>query len=93
MRYGYHQKEVIYDEYKGTYADSESKMMSKEYGWNHPLSEVVNSLIEEGLTIGYLNEKDASPYDVFPSLVKNDDGLFELPSKLYPLLFEIKAKK
>ncbi len=93
MKYGYQQKEAIYEEYEGTYADANSKMMSKEYGWNHSLGEVISSLSEAGLQIEYLKERDASPYDIFPGLVKNDEGMFELPSKIYPLLFEVKANK
>lgn len=94
MKYGYHQKEAIYEEYEGTYAeDGKTKMTSKEYGWNHSLSEVVNSLIEAGLTLDYLNEYDASPYEVFPNLVKNEEGFYELRDKLYPLLFKVKASK
>ena len=30
MKYGYMQDEVIYEEYEGTYANQESKMISKE---------------------------------------------------------------
>ncbi|MEM7086567.1 MAG: class I SAM-dependent methyltransferase [Bacteroidota bacterium] len=94
MTYGYHQKEAIYEEYEGTYAeDGVTKMVSKEYGWNHSLSEVVNSLVKAGLQIEYLNEYDASPYKVFPDLVKNETGMYELNNKLYPLLFEVKAVK
>ncbi|MCZ6595207.1 MAG: class I SAM-dependent methyltransferase [Bacteroidetes bacterium] len=92
MKYGYHQKEAIYEEYEGTYAeDGVTKMISKEYGWNHSLSEVVNSLINTGLTIENFNEYDASPYDIFPNLVKSNDGMYELKEKLFPLLFELKA--
>ncbi|MEM9679229.1 MAG: class I SAM-dependent methyltransferase, partial [Bacteroidota bacterium] len=43
MRYGYHQNEVIYEEYEGTYADESDSMVSKEYGWNHGLGEVITS--------------------------------------------------
>ncbi|MEM7185064.1 MAG: class I SAM-dependent methyltransferase [Bacteroidota bacterium] len=94
MVYSYQQKEAIYEEYEGTYAeDGATKMISKEYGWNHSLSEVVNALIEAGLTLEYLNEYNASPYDVFPDLVKNETGLYELKEKLYPLIFELKARK
>jgi hypothetical protein len=93
MKYAYHQKEAIYEEYEGTYANSTSKMISKEYGWNHSLSEVINALIQAGLEIQFLNEHDASPYAIFPDLVKNEKGYFELTSKLFPLLFEIKAVK
>ncbi len=93
MRYGYMQDEAIYEEYEGTYADGDSKMISKEYGWNHGLSEVVNALIEAGLRIDYLNEHDESPYDVLPNLIKSDSGLYATKDQLYPLIFEIKASK
>ncbi|WP_271765437.1 class I SAM-dependent methyltransferase [Aquimarina algiphila] len=91
MKYGYHQKEVIYEEYQGTYADENSKMVSKEFGWNHGLGEVISSLSEAGLTIQSLNEHDGSPYEIFPGLVKNEKGMYVTKDKLYPLIFEIKA--
>ena len=93
MKYGYQQKGAIYEEYQGTYADKNSKMISKEYGWNHSLGEVITSLSKAGLHIEYLKEHPASPYDIFPGLLKNDEGMFELPSKMYPLIFEVKAIK
>ena len=93
MKYGYHQKEVIFDEYEGTYAQEDANLASKDYSWNHPLSEVVNSLIKAGLSIEYLNDHDGSPYDIYPDLVKNEEGFYELSEKLYPLLFEVKAVK
>ena len=93
MKYGYMQDEAIYEEYKGTYAYTDSKMISKEYGWNHGLSEVINALIEAGLQIDFLNEYDESPYNVLPDLVENKQGMFTTKDKLYPLIFEIKATK
>ncbi|OZV69167.1 class I SAM-dependent methyltransferase [Winogradskyella aurantia] len=93
MKYHYSQEEVIYSEYQGTYANKTSKMKSKEYGWNHGLSEVVNALIEAGLKINYLNEYDESPYDVFPGLEKTKSGMYKMKEQLFPMLFEIKATK
>lgn len=93
MKYGYMQDEVIYEEYNGTYANQDSKMISKEYGWNHGLSEVVNALTEAGLHIDYLNEHNESPYDVLPDLIKTDSGMYKTKDQLYPLIFEIKATK
>ncbi|RLJ67325.1 methyltransferase family protein [Lacinutrix venerupis] len=93
MKYGYMQDEVIYEEYEGTYANQNSKMVSKEYGWNHGLSEVINALTEAGLHIEYLNEYNESPYDVLPALEKTSSGMFATKDKLYPLIFEIKATK
>ena len=93
MKYGYNQEEAIYEEYEGTYANQSSKMISKEYGWNHGLGEVVSALTEAGLHIEYLKEYDESPYDVLPELVKTENGMYATKDKLYPLIFEIKATK
>lgn len=93
MKYGYMQDGAIYEEYEGTYADQGSKIISKEYGWNHGLGEVVNALTEAGLHVEYLNEYDESPYDVLPELIKNNSGMYVTKDQLYPLIFEIKATK
>ncbi len=93
LKYGYQQEEVIYEEYQGTYADQDSKMMSKEYGWNHGLGEVVSSLSEAGLTIQYLKEYDQTPYEIFPGLIEKENELYETKDKLYPLIYAIKAIK
>ena len=93
MKYHYSQAEVIYEEYEGTYANQSSKMVSKEYGWNHGLSDIVNALIEAGLQIDYLNEHDESPYDVFPDLIKTESGFYKMKNQLFPMIFEIKATK
>jgi hypothetical protein len=93
MKYGYMQDAAIYEEYDGTYANQDSKILSKEYGWNHGLSEVINALIEAGLHIDYLKEFDESPYNVLPNLIKTDSGMFVTKDKLYPLIFTLKASK
>lgn len=93
LKYHYSQDEVIYDEYEGTYADKGSKIISKEYGWNHGLSDLVNALIEAGLQIDYLNEHDESPYNVFPDLLKLDNGMYKIKNQRFPMIFEIKATK
>lgn len=94
MVYGYDQKEVIYEEYEGTYAENEQgSMTSKEYGWNHGLAEVIGSLQAAGLSVQHFNEHHASPYDVLPGLEQGKDGLYRRPDRMYPLLFELKCKK
>ncbi len=93
MKYGYMQDEAIYEEYEGTYANTDSKMVSKEYGWNHGLGEVINALTEAGLHIHYLNEYNESPYDVLPDLIQTENGMFKTKDELYPLIFTLKATK
>lgn len=93
LKYGYMQDAVIYEEYQGTYANTNSEMKSKEYGWNHGLGQVVSALSEAGLHIDYLKEYDESPYNVLPDLVKTESGMFATKNKLYPLIFTLKATK
>ncbi|EGV44093.1 class I SAM-dependent methyltransferase [Bizionia argentinensis JUB59] len=93
MKYGYMQDEPIYEEYEGTYANQESTMVSKEYGWNHGLSEVINALTEAGLHIEYLHEHNESPYNVLPDLIPTENGMFKTVDNLYPLIFTLKATK
>ncbi len=91
--YGYQQKDVIYEEYTGTYADEKALIVSKEYGWNHGLGTIVTALISAGLQIEYLKEYAASPYNVLPNLEKTETGMYALKKSLYPLIFAIKATK
>jgi SAM-dependent methyltransferase len=93
LSYHYHQDEVIYEEYQGTYADKDAAIKSREYGWNHGLGEVITALTEAGLQIEFLREHDESPYDMLPYLVQSDSGMYRLRDQLYPLIFEIKARK
>ena len=95
LKYPYLNKDVIYEEYEGTYADKDAKIISKEYGWNHGLGEVVSSLIAAGLKIEFLHEFEESPYNVFPELKETKSGMYKLQEgkDLFPLVYSIKATK
>jgi len=93
MRYKYNQKEVIFEEYSGTYADTKDEMITKEYGWNHGLGDVITALTSEGLKVDFLNEYGESPYNVLPDLKETKNGMFVTKDKLYPLIFTLKATK
>ncbi len=43
--------------------------------------------------VASLKEHETSPFDIFPEVTKNKEGLFKLDGGLYPLIFEIKATK
>ncbi len=92
MAYPYHQKEAIFEEYDGTYADPEAPIRVVEYGWNHSFSEIIQSLIDAGLSIHKFAEHDASPYQIFPNMRKQE-GMYVLENQLYPLIFEVEARK
>lgn len=93
--YPYQNSEVIYEEYKGTYTNKDADIMSKEYGWNHGLGEVVSALTAAGLKIEFLHEFEKSPYNIFPEMMETADGMFvqKEGEKLFPLLYSIKATK
>lgn len=93
LTYPYLKGEVIYEEYKGTYTNSDAEIISKEYGWNHGLGEVVSALTNAGLHIEFLHEFEKSPYNIFPEMVKTDDGMYVLKEdlRMFPLLYSIRA--
>ena len=93
IKYGYNQKEVIYEEYRGTYADESSSIVSKEYGWNHGIGEVITALTDAGLQIEHFSEHNECPYNVLPNLVETKSGSYVTKDKLYPLIFTLKATK
>ena len=95
LAYPYLNKEVIYEEYKGTYTNNDADIISKEYGWNHGLGEVVTALTTAGLHIEFLHEFDQSPYNVFPEMEATDNGMFFLKKeqRMFPLVYSIRAVK
>ncbi|HOY05209.1 MAG TPA: class I SAM-dependent methyltransferase [Saprospiraceae bacterium] len=95
LKYPYHGGEVILTEQVGTYAERYSEIQYTEYGWNHSLSEIINSLIRHGLRIEFLNEFPYSPYDCFDKTVKGEDGNYRIQGleNIIPMVYSIKATK
>lgn len=94
LKYPYHGGEVILTEQVGTYAERYAEIEYKEYGWNHSLSEIINSLIQHGLRIEFLNEYPYSPYDCFDKTVKGEDGNYRIQGLegIIPMVYSIKAR-
>jgi 2-polyprenyl-3-methyl-5-hydroxy-6-metoxy-1,4-benzoquinol methylase len=68
--YRYFNSEPIVEETPGTYADKEADIQLLEIGWNHGLSEVITSLLEEGLVLNDFKEYDYSPHNCFLGMEK-----------------------
>ena len=80
----------------GSYADSNMKIAPiKEYEWTHSLSEIVNSIINAGLEIQFLNEYPFTAFQHFPFLIKDSEGYWRWHNQKVelPLTFTLKAIK
>lgn len=67
----------------------------KHIEWHHSLSEVLNSLIRNGLQIEFLNEFPYQVYNCFPNLTENEKGKWvsEKYGDKIPHMYSIRARK
>jgi len=79
----------------GTYADREAKISQEYIVWNHSMSDIINSLINNGLKIDSLDEYDYSPYDCFKHTIEFEPKKYRIKhlDKKIPMVFSLKATK
>ncbi len=95
VEYNYFKDEPIIETEVGTYADLNAPLVQESVSWNHSISEVLNSLIQNGLEIYSMNEYDYSPYNCFNETVECEPQKFRikhLDNKI-PMLYSVVAKK
>lgn len=93
IRYNYFNANAIIETESGTYADKAADINQELVTWNHPLSEVINSLIKNGLVINSLDEFDYSSYNRFNKTVEFEPKKFRiehLDNKI-PMVYSIVA--
>ena len=93
VHYHYFNEEAIIEKTTGTYADRNAPIEIETVGFNHSLSEIINNLIQSGLTIDCLNEYPYSPYSCFPNLTEIEPRKFiftHFGSKI-PMVYAIVA--
>lgn len=95
ITYGYFNTEMFIDDVTNTYADRNAKVEEKSATFNHPLSEIVNALINNGLQLQFLNEFNYSAFDVFPNSEEIEPGKFVMKhfGGKVPYMYSIKAYK
>ena len=79
---------------QGSYAEPSAKIKGKEYWWNHGLAEIVEALLESGLTLRALEEYFFADYDL-GGMVRRKDGKWvrkDLGEKV-PIQFSLEATK
>lgn len=95
IKYSYFNSGAIIETETGTYANKDANIEAEFVTWNHSISEVVNSLISNGLEISSLDEYDYSPYDCFNKTVEISPNKFRikhLKNKI-PMVYSIVATK
>ena len=95
ITYSYFNRETILETEEGTYAQPEADLHHTSVSWNHPISDILNALIQAGLRIDVFNEYDYSPYACFPNMTEYAPGQFQRSEWLgkVPWVYAIKAVK
>lgn len=95
IEYRYFNSGAIIETEKGTYADKEAEIKVKTIGWNHSLSEVISSLVQNNLDITYFEEFDYSPYSNFDHSVESEPGKFRIAhlEEKIPMVYALSAIK
>lgn len=93
--YSYFNIEPIIEDESGTYADRYSAISAQTITWNHPISEVLNALIKNGLELNCFNEYDYSPYNCFNNTEEFESGKFRIKSfkNKIPMVYSLSATK
>lgn len=93
--YNYFNSEPIIESENGTYADKSADISQENITWNHSLSEVFTSLLNNGLEILSFNEIDYSPYNCFSNTVEFEPGKFRIKhfENKIPMVYSLVAKK
>ncbi len=94
IQYDYFNRETIVETEQGTYTDRDPIEL-QSVCWNHPTSEVLNSLIKHKLTIKAFEEFDYSPYNCFNRTIscgRNKYRIEHMGNKI-PMTFAVLATK
>lgn len=95
FEYSYFNTQPIVENLEGTYADKNAPLKNSSISWNHPLNEIINALIKQGLQLDYFNEFDYSNYNCFNNTVETEIGKFMIKGleKKLPIMYELKFIK
>lgn len=78
VAYSYFNCEAIVETTEGTYADRESEISNQSVSWNHPLGDVISSLLGQDLQVTHFSEYDYSPYNCFMNTVEIAPSRFQI---------------
>lgn len=95
IQYNYFKDEAIIETKEHSYTDGKLTETITDVSWNHGLSEVFKSLINNNLIIDSFEEYDYSPYDIFKDGEEFEKGKFRVKKwgNKVPLVYSITATK
>lgn len=95
VAYNYFNEKPIIETSEGTYADTSADIVQDYISWNHPLSDVLQSLINKNLVLENFREFDWSPYSCFRHVEEFEKGKWRITKfgNKIPMVYAIKAKK
>lgn len=93
--YNYFNVAPIIETESGTYANRDAPINKEYVCWNHPTSEVLNNLLQNGLTLRSYDEFDYSPYNCFSHTEEFEPGKFRIKhlGNKIPMVFALVAVK
>ena len=88
------QREPLKFDTHGSYA-TDADYHFVEYGWIHSMGEIINALTSQGLHIEFLHEWPYNFFQMFPSMVRDEQRRWWLPghSTSIPMSFSLRAHR
>jgi len=86
---------VFFDE-GGAYADPSADLKNQaSYQWDHPMSDIINAILNADLEIDFLHEFPFTFFNIHPDMKIREDGYWEFQNLKFsvPMMFSIKAHK
>ncbi|MFX1310248.1 MAG: class I SAM-dependent methyltransferase [Promethearchaeota archaeon] len=80
----------------GAYADPLADLKNQAcYEWDHPISEIINALINANLELEFLHEFPFTFHNIHPDMKQRGDGYWEFRNLEFsvPMMFSLKAHK
>lgn len=95
IKYSYFNTGPIREEVRGSYANRFGEDTAIEYGWNHSISELLNALLKNGLTLEFFNEFAYSSYNVFHDMEQGSRGQWRFRhfGNKMPMMYSIMSIK
>jgi ubiquinone/menaquinone biosynthesis C-methylase UbiE len=95
LDFAYFNTGPIVEHCEGTYADPQAPISYASVGWNHPISDVLQGLLNAGLRLEQFREWDYSPYRCFDEVQEDEPGVFRVKHlhRKIPMTYGIVAVK